>query len=653
MKKFLLAFIVLILSNGYLKSQCVGACTLYTQNSIPFAPNPTVGTSVSLGDDQVSGALPIGFTFTFYCNAYTNFYISSNGFITFNAGMSSGCCSGGFLPTAGYNPANLVASLWTDLYPPGGGSITYSTSGTAPNRVLTVSWTNIPYYYITGSTTHQIKLFETSNNIEIHSTYASPNYHIKTQGIVNSPGTIGQATPGRNATAFDIPTSDAYQFVMGGGNIATPPGAISGSISVCPGTSYVYSVAALPGATSYSWTLPGGWTGSSSTNTISATPGASGVMSVAAIYTCGTSANTTLNITVNPLPVVTPANTGPYCSGATIFLSTGAASSYTWTGPNGFLSNAQNPSIVNALAVNGGVYTSSVTSAAGCTGSGTTNVVINPLPTPTATSNSPVCIGQPLNLSGAGGTTYTWTGPGGFTSNAQFPSIAVAQASNAGVYTLQVTNNNGCTNSVTTNVVINALPVIVVNNPTVCANTSISLTATGGTAYAWTGPLGYFSNAQNPVITNAQVNMSGNYTVIVTSALGCTNSAVANVTVLTLPTPAITSNTPCVGGTLTLNGSGGGTYSWTGPNGFSSAVQNPSINNVTMPAAGVYSLVVTVGTCTNIVTLPVTINALPTPTATSNSPVCIGQPLNLPEQEVQHIPGRVREDSLQMPSFLQ
>src|SRR6185369_9034636 len=102
-----------------------------------------------------------------------------------------------------------------------------------------------------------------------------------------------------------------------------------------------------------------------------------------------------------------------------------------------------------------------------------------------------------------------WTGPGGFSSNLQNPSIAVAQASNAGVYTLSVTNGNGCVNFTTTTVVVNPLPVIVVNNPTVCVGQNILLTATGGTAYAWSGPLGFTSPVQNPTITNAQLTMTG------------------------------------------------------------------------------------------------------------------------------------------------
>src|SRR5439155_23588278 len=118
------------------------------------------------------------------------------------------------------------------------------------------------------------------------------------------------------------------------------------------------------------------------------------------------------------------------------------------------------------LAANG-VYTLIVT-AGTCSASTTANITINPLPVPVANSNSPVCVNQPINFTGAGGTSYAWSGPGGYTSGAQNPVMAVASLTNAGTYSLTVTDANGCINATTTNVVVNPLPVIAVNNPLVC-----------------------------------------------------------------------------------------------------------------------------------------------------------------------------------------
>lgn len=78
------------------------------------------------------------------------------------------------------------------------------------------------------------------------------------------------------------------------------PSSISGNISVCSGSSVIYSVPPVPGASSYTWTLPGGWIGTSTTNTISVTIGsASGQIIVAAKNCCGSSQPVTLDVNVS------------------------------------------------------------------------------------------------------------------------------------------------------------------------------------------------------------------------------------------------------------------------------------------------------------------------------------------------------------------
>lgn len=67
----------------------------------------------------------------------------------------------------------------------------------------------------------------------------------------------------------------------------------------------------------------------------------------------------------------------------------------------------------------------------------------------------------------------------------QNPNITSAALANAGAYSVAVTDANGCVNGAITNVVVNPLPTIVLNSPTTCENTTIGLTATGGTAFAW------------------------------------------------------------------------------------------------------------------------------------------------------------------------
>jgi FG-GAP-like repeat/PKD-like domain len=110
----------------------------------------------------------------------------------------------------------------------------------------------------------------------------------------------------------------------------------------------------------------------------------------------------------------TATNTGPYCIGSTISLSTPAVlgATYSWTGPNGFTSAVRNPTIPNATAANAGTYSVKVTTVAGCASAlGTTNVVVNSLAAPAVTAPSTVMAGSPnwtANVPAHAGSTYAW-----------------------------------------------------------------------------------------------------------------------------------------------------------------------------------------------------------------------------------------------------
>lgn len=110
------------------------------------------------------------------------------------------------------------------------------------------------------------------------------------------------------------------------------PGAISGLTSMCAGGGATsYSIASVPNATSYVWTLPGGWSGSSSTNNIVGTPGNSGMITVAASNSCGLSPAQNIFVTINPLPSVNAvSSTTLLCVGQSATLNASGANSYTW-----------------------------------------------------------------------------------------------------------------------------------------------------------------------------------------------------------------------------------------------------------------------------------------------------------------------------------
>lgn len=250
-------------------------------------------------------------------------------------------------------------------------------------------------------------------------------------------------------------------------------------------------------------------------------------------------------------------NNGPICSGNTLNLtSTASGLTYAWTGPNGFTSSAQNPSISNAPATANGTYTLVVTNASGCAFSTTTVATVNTTPAATASSNSPACAGQTLNLSaGPNSFSYQWSGPGGYNSTSQNPSRSNASVAMSGTYTVTVTNGS-CSSTASTVVTVNSIPVVSANsNSPVCAGSSINLTSNpSGGSYQWSGPAGFSSSSQNPIRSNSQLTHTGTYTVTVTVA-GCSATSTTSVTVNNAPTvsPSSNANSICEGSNLNLS----------------------------------------------------------------------------------------------------
>ncbi|MBK7571149.1 MAG: T9SS type A sorting domain-containing protein [Bacteroidetes bacterium] len=168
-----------------------------------------------------------------------------------------------------------------------------------------------------------------------------------------------QTATGLAAGSYTVQITDANgcsgsatAVVTGSGGSVGTPGAISGAPGACRNSSgIVYSVAAVPGATSYVWTLPAGATGSSTTNSITVAFNgtyAGGFICVAASNTCGTGATSCLNIPViTAYPGLPAVITGPSVTcGAGLFTfstTSSNATSYNWTvtGTGAFISSGQ------------------------------------------------------------------------------------------------------------------------------------------------------------------------------------------------------------------------------------------------------------------------------------------------------------------------
>lgn len=392
---------------------------------------------------------------------------------------------------------------------------------------------------------------------------------------------------------------------------ATP--AASGSSPVCTGNTINLSTGTVSGAT-YAWSGPNSFSSSTQNPVLTnATTAMTGTYSVTVTANGCTSGAGTTSVVVNTTPATPFASGGaPVCAGNTISLSTPVVpgADYSWTGPNGFFSSDQNPTIGNADPIMTGTYSLTVT-ANGCTsGTGTTNVTVNTLPVVAATATATVvCTGSNVTLSGTGATTYTWTG--GVTDNVAFPVMA------NDTYTVTGTDANGCQNTDEISIYVYQLPVVTAtcNATTVCAGTNVMLTGSGAMTYAWTG--GVTNNTAFPAMTTET------YTVTGTDVSGCTDTATITIMVNPLPVVvAVTADTTvCYGTSVTMSGSGANTYYWYAPmTGISDNVPFTATHSDVFTVTGVDA-----NGCTNTDVITLTVNPLPVVTAnvTDNS-ICDG-----------------------------
>ena len=265
------------------------------------------------------------------------------------------------------------------------------------------------------------------------------------------------------------------------------------------------------------------------------------------------------------------------CSGEATVLNAPAADSCLWN------NSAQSFSI---MVSEPGIY--GVTLYHGtCEAYAEVEVTSAPLPTPTILGNTTICQNQSTTLTANGGISYNWSN--GSATN----SINVTQS---GVYTVTATNAEGCSATANVTVTVNPLPnVNISGNSNLCQGDNVTLTATGASTYAW-------SNATtNAAIT---VGSAGNYTVTGTDANGCSNTA----------TKAVSIN-PTYNVPLTHSICEGESYNFYGQN---------------ITAAGTYTHTLqTVNGCDSVLTLVVTLEALPPTAITGNTTICQGQTTTL------------------------
>ena len=366
------------------------------------------------------------------------------------------------------------------------------------------------------------------------------------------------------------------------------PAAISGNTTVCQGAAQTYSISPVSGATSYTWTLPGGWIGTSTTTSINTTAGAtSGTISVIAVNACGSSTARTLAVTVDGL-AVSAVSTNVSCNGANNGTASATPSSgvapytYSWSPAGGTSSTASN------LAP--GTYTVTVTDGAGCTKTASTTITQPSSLSLTTTSNAAACGNSngSATVSVSGGTsgyTYSWN---------TTPVQTTASATNlpSGNYTVTVTDAHGCTATASVSVTGTAGPATSISNQ---VNVSCNGSATGSatvTVNGGTAPFGFAWVPSGGNAANATGLVAGTYTVTVTDANGCTSTSgctITEPTAISLTSSSTDATCGNANGSATVNATGGTsgyTYSWNSVPAQTTAI-------ATGLAAGNYTVTVT------------------------------------------------------------
>jgi gliding motility-associated-like protein len=665
----------------------------YSITSIPIDNSPAAGTTVNLTDDAFGGPYPIGFTFNYYGINYTNFFISANGYIGFTSPLPGTYQFDGTLMSdietlcANNNlPNNAIFGYFQDFNPNGvANAIRYQTTGVAPNRVLTVYFSNLPFFSgCTGTSSFRIKLFETTSAIQIHinnkpvCTGMWPSDDGFSGLAPQCPATANGACPSYTSAGNDVAiTNVANQYTP---FLAGSTAPITASVSNVTWTG-------LSGAANSSFTI------TNTTNT-TASPiilGSAGqspkkfIIKVTYDVPCASDVvyvdTFVIRYVAPPTSLFTATETGDVTS-TQICMSETATISYTGNATPPFSAysfvwdfdgGTANPSTGGAgpfqvswatagtknitLKVIAGTCTSAVT---------TKQIIVNPTPTSSFTASSTtLCMAPivpPATSSFSANTTITFTGIV-LPAPASAPIYAwnwdggtVVSGTGVGPYdikwgssgtkniTLSV-SQNGCTSTITTvSIIVNAAANIDFTFPTTaCTNVSTSATANpaiaysgpvlAGATFAWTfdggsiisgtGPGAYSINWATPGTKTLTLSVTQN---------GClSNTASHTIDVFAPPTSSfsISPSSVCVGAntTLTYNGtaSSSATFNWSAGSGTLNPGGTTSIQQVSYPASGNPNVSLTVsenGCISTSSSQTLTINPTPTASFTIPASVC-------------------------------
>jgi hypothetical protein len=345
------------------------------------------------------------------------------------------------------------------------------------------------------------------------------------------------------------------------------------------------------------------WSTGATTQSITVSPTSFSAYSVTGITgTCQATANQV--IYVNSVPNISiQSSSNVSCDGANVTLTANGGISYLWSTGETTNSIIVSPSSNTTYSVTG-------MNSFSCDNSSSKTITVGTAPTINlVSSNMTPCAGSTITLTAVGGLTYLW-GTGQTTN-----SITASPTTNT-TYSVIGTNASGCQTFFERTILVDPLPSLTIQSAgtSVCAGSSITLTASGGNSYTW-------NSGQTTAAITVSPTATTNYSVTGTNSFNCQATVNKTITVNQLPTVSIqsASNSICAGQSILLTGSGANSYSWSTGQSTNSISVSPSVTttyNVTGTSAS---------NCQNTSSKTITVNPLPQISIqTSESTICAG-----------------------------
>jgi hypothetical protein len=324
----------------------------------------------------------------------------------------------------------------------------------------------------------------------------------------------------------------------------------------------------------------------------------------------GCSNSTTATINVNSLPAVTVSTQASVCVNASPVLLTGgtpAGGTYSGTG-------VSSGSFSAAIAGQGTfVITYSYTDGFGCANSDTATITVNLLPVVSLASFNAVCQNAAsFALTGGIPASGTYSGTG-VIGGSFFPNVA---GSGQHTITYSYTDGNGCANTATNTITVNALPVVTLGSFNAMCLNAAALTLTGGSPAGGTYS---GSGVSNGVFTPSSLG-SNNIIYNYTDVNGCASFATSSIMVNALPVVTIAPFNPvCINsGSFVLTGGNPAGGTWTGGN-----VSAGSFNPVMTGNNSVIYNYTDGNGCSNFASGSIMVNSLPVISLGQDTTICM------------------------------